>query len=227
MRCPHCGYNSFARTVCKRCGGAMNGGAEPLQPPLPLDDDNRASAESPCPSVVEREFPQFIGQDKAAAPRRFLTGSLLLRRFFALVCDVVLIAAVVLAFVAVALWQLDADVACLVQPRLWQPQWLGAVYLLATTISLSYFAGFYATCAQTPGQQLLGLRLQCCDGTAPGWRAALLRCAGGTLALLCGGYGYAVMLFDAEQRGWNDRFAATRVVANGGEDGICQDARRW
>ncbi|MBW2185416.1 MAG: RDD family protein, partial [Deltaproteobacteria bacterium] len=51
-------------------------------------------------------------------------------------------------------------------------------------------------------------------GDVPSFAEGFFRTVGGLLSLLCGGWGYFRVLFDDEQRGWNDRISGTRVVAN-------------
>ena len=90
-------------------------------------------------------------------------------------------------------------------------------FLLLFLTCFGYFTLFHFLFGQTPGKILFGLGVEAMDGARLTPAQAFLRSVGGLAALSLAGLGYAVILFDAEGRGWNDRMAGTRVV-NWGEE---------
>ncbi len=85
-------------------------------------------------------------------------------------------------------------------------------YLLLFSVSFLYFTAFHFFTGQTPGKMLFGLRLERCDGSALSLSDAFLHSVGGLAALLTLGFGFWRACRDLEGRGWNDRFAGTRLV---------------
>ena len=85
----------------------------------------------------------------------------------------------------------------------------GAVYLLWT---VGYFAAFWSTTGQTPGNRALRIRVTAAGGGGFGLKRAILRFAGLLLAALPLGAGFALILFDDKRRGLQDRIARTVVV---------------
>ena len=61
------------------------------------------------------------------------------------------------------------------------------------------------TAGATLGHRLLGMRVETLDGTAPGFARALIRSV-----LLC--LAIPPLVWDADQRGLHDRWAATLVA---------------
>ena len=77
--------------------------------------------------------------------------------------------------------------------------------------------GVYATVSWRRGGQTLGmrpwrLRVVAVGDGMPGWRAAWLRYAVGTLSLLAGGSGFWWAWFDRDRLAWHDRASGTRIV---------------
>jgi len=79
--------------------------------------------------------------------------------------------------------------------------------------SVAYFAAFWSTTGQTPGARVMQIRVLTAGGERVGPKRALLRCVGVVLAALPLFLGFVGILFDARRRGFQDRLAATVVVA--------------
>jgi uncharacterized RDD family membrane protein YckC len=84
-----------------------------------------------------------------------------------------------------------------------------AAYVLWT---IGYFAAFWSTTGQTPGNRVMQIRVVSLSGGPLKPRAALLRCIGLLLAALPLFAGYVLILFDAKRRGFHDRLARTLVI---------------
>ncbi|MGZ6213602.1 MAG: RDD family protein, partial [Candidatus Limnocylindria bacterium] len=85
----------------------------------------------------------------------------------------------------------------------------GAAYVLWT---MAYFVVFWSTTGQTPGDRLMQIRVVAAKGERLKPRRALLRFVGLILAALPLLAGYALILFDSQRRGLQDRIARTVVV---------------
>ncbi len=85
-------------------------------------------------------------------------------------------------------------------------------YLLLFSVSFLYFTAFHFFTGQTPGKMLFGMRLERCDGSTLSLSDAFLHSVGGLAALLTLGLGFWGACRDPQGRGWNDRFAGTRLV---------------
>jgi uncharacterized RDD family membrane protein YckC len=79
--------------------------------------------------------------------------------------------------------------------------------------SVAYFVAFWSTTGQTPGARVMQIRVLTAGGERVGPKRALLRCVGVVLAALPLFLGFVRILFDAKRRGFQDRLAATVVVA--------------
>ncbi len=75
-----------------------------------------------------------------------------------------------------------------------------------------FFAYFWQKLGQTLGMQVWRIRIQNADGTAIGWRQALLRFVLAAIAGACFGLGYLWMLWDKERKTWQDRYSMSVVV---------------
>jgi uncharacterized RDD family membrane protein YckC len=85
----------------------------------------------------------------------------------------------------------------------------GAAYVLWT---IGYFAAFWSTTGQTPGNRVMQIRVVRTDGGPLKPRTAVVRCIGLVLGALPLFAGYVWILFDAKRRGLHDRLARTLVV---------------
>jgi uncharacterized RDD family membrane protein YckC len=86
-------------------------------------------------------------------------------------------------------------------------------FLVLFFLIFGYFTLFHFLAGQTPGEMLVGLRVETTEGEPLVFAQAFLRSVGGLLQLLPVGLGYLVILVSPERRGWNDRLAGTRVIA--------------
>lgn len=80
-----------------------------------------------------------------------------------------------------------------------------------------WFVLFWTTAGQTPGMQLLGLRLVGPDGRPPGLARSFIRVAGLAAAIAPAFAGFLPVLVDDRRRGLQD-FVARTVVLYAGED---------
>ena len=85
----------------------------------------------------------------------------------------------------------------------------GVAWLLWT---VGYFATFWSTTGQTPGNRILRIRVSAADGQALPLRRALVRFVGLTLAAIPLFAGFALILFDDRRRGLHDMLARSVVT---------------
>lgn len=132
-------------------------------------------------------------------------------RFSSFVYDAVILVLVGLSFVIAAEVSLSRDTGPL--PTLDTLIDLSVPYfLILFTLTFGYFTLFHFLAGQTPGKMLTGLRVETASGEPLAFSQAFLRSVGGLLQLLPLGFGYLLILFSSDGRGWNDRLAGTRVV---------------
>ena len=87
----------------------------------------------------------------------------------------------------------------------------GALWLIW---AVAYFATFWSTTGQTPGNRLLRIKVvRAVDGGVPRPRQAFIRFVGLTLAAIPLGAGFLPILFDARRRGLQDMLARTVVIS--------------
>ena len=87
----------------------------------------------------------------------------------------------------------------------------GAV--VAAVWSIGYFVFFWSTTGQTPGDRVMGIRVQdAADGQPLHLARALLRLAGALLSVLLLFLGYLLILVDARRRALHDRMVGSVVV---------------
>ncbi|PWU19798.1 MAG: hypothetical protein C5B48_13165 [Candidatus Rokuibacteriota bacterium] len=86
------------------------------------------------------------------------------------------------------------------------------VLLLAAVLHVVYHVAFIGGCGQTPGKMALGIAVVRRDGAPVGYGRAMVRCAGGGLAILTLGLFSVGVLFTRERRGLADWLSGTRVV---------------
>lgn len=237
MRCVECGYHSFDNLqFCKKCdepqvrqplpasvGGKKDNPAIGQQS-LPLGGQNGLDGvKSPLPasSNSPKQFPTFLLEQKRGGS--FFNGAdldedklpgrwqMILRRIGATVVDIAVLLLIYSCFVALGVWMLELSLAQFFGQLLAQMQLRICYYLIAVVSVLSYFILLHIWCGQTVGKMFFRLQVVAVDGQLPAFTAALLRASGSVLSVLCVGWGYGVILFDAEQRGWNDRVAGTQV----------------
>ena len=92
--------------------------------------------------------------------------------------------------------------------------WLVALYTLVLSVLWSmYFVGFTATCGQTPGKRIMGLRVVNEDGTPVDWSTAANRFfIGYSISILPLGLGFYWVLVDKNNQAWHDKIAGTLVI---------------
>jgi uncharacterized RDD family membrane protein YckC len=88
---------------------------------------------------------------------------------------------------------------------------VGAV--VAVVWAIAYFTFFWSTTGQTPGNRLMGIRVQtAADGSPPRPRRAFVRVLLLPVSALLLGAGFLMILFDRRRRALHDRIAGTVVV---------------
>ena len=95
-----------------------------------------------------------------------------------------------------------------------RPTWLAGVLAAVgwALVVVVYFVGFWSTVGQTPGMNLMRVRVVSASGEAPsGWRS-LLRLVGLALAVILFFTGFLPALVDARRRALQDFMADTTVV---------------
>jgi uncharacterized RDD family membrane protein YckC len=132
----------------------------------------------------------------------------LLRRFGAMLYDLLLVIA--LLFIVTALFlpftggeAITPDRSVAVE-RIYQ-----AVLLLVVVL---FFSLFWTWRGQTVGMLAWRLRVERSDGTLLTWRDALLRLGGACVSIAALGLGYFWIWFDRDRLAWHDRWSGTRVV---------------
>ena len=99
------------------------------------------------------------------------------------------------------------------------PDWLdtvllavgGALYLLWTVV---YFATFWSTTGQTPGDRVMQIRVCLANGDRLTAGRSVVRLIALTLAAIPLFAGFLLILFDERRRGLHDMLAGTVVVAS-------------
>jgi uncharacterized RDD family membrane protein YckC len=83
---------------------------------------------------------------------------------------------------------------------------------LAVLWAVGYFVAFWSATGQTPGSRVMQIRVVTATGERVKARRGIVRCVGLVLAALPLFAGYALILFDRERRGLQDRLAGTVVI---------------
>lgn len=132
-------------------------------------------------------------------------------RFVSFVYDAVILLVVGLGFVVAAEVSMSRQTGPL--PTLDTLIDLSVPYFLVLfSLTFGYFTLFHFLAGQTPGKMLTGMRVETSGGESLAFSQAFLRSVGGLLQLLPLGFGYLLLLFSGDGRGWNDRLAGTWVV---------------
>ena len=125
----------------------------------------------------------------------------------ALVIDVVSLAVAGVVALALSLFHLPHSVRDVLVA-------VGAA--LAVVWSIAYFATFWSSTGQTPGNRLMRIRVLKADGLSPvSLRRALFRVAALVLSALLLCLGFLLVLVDRRRRALHDRLAGTVVVYDG------------
>lgn len=133
------------------------------------------------------------------------------RRFAALLYDVFILAALSMAYGALAVVVYVAVTGD--QGEAYTPMFDGLWFQLGW---LGLIAGFYCFFwrkgGQTLGMRAWRLSLQDAAGGNPSWNQCLKRCAAGALSLGLFGLGYWWKWLDRDNLCWHDRLSGTQVV---------------
>jgi uncharacterized RDD family membrane protein YckC len=139
-------------------------------------------------------------------PPRVSAG--VLRRFGAMLYDLLVVAA--LLFILTAMFlpftggeAITRDRSAAVE-RIYQ-----AALLLGVVL---FFCVFWTWRGQTVGMLAWRLRVERNDGTSVTWRDALVRLAGACVSVAALGLGYFWIWIDRDRLAWHDRLSRTRVV---------------
>lgn len=85
-------------------------------------------------------------------------------------------------------------------------------FLVLFSIGFTYFTLFHYLLGQTPGKMSQHLRLESENGGPLLFSQAFLHSVGGLVCMIPVGIGFLTVLLSPSGRGWNDRFAGSRVV---------------
>ncbi|MCK4621514.1 MAG: RDD family protein [Desulfuromonadales bacterium] len=179
-----------------------------------------AAAELTAGTMGEPAPPEIAGPtvepDLPIAPPAVAGSALLpplVSRISAFCCDLLLLVIVGMSFIIAAEAAIAVNDGSLL-PSLETLIDLSVVYFLVLFfLAFGYFTMFHFLAGQTPGKMLVGLRVETLAGESLLFSQAFLRSVGGLLQLLPVGLGYLAILASADQRGWNDRLAGTRLIA--------------
>jgi uncharacterized RDD family membrane protein YckC len=217
----------FARAASDRpAGGARLAAAEPAvapRPPLAVRRSSPAPArervraideptldlESPEPLISARRDRALAPIEPEPAPESATAP--ILRRLFAALVDLVLVAAIHTAVVYLTLRLCGLTTADL---RMLPPAPLSAFLLMLTS---GYLIAFTVAGGQTIGKMAAGVRVVPIPERDPGnarvtLGSAVLRTVGCLISVLLAGLGYLPALFSKDRRALHDRLADTRVV---------------
>jgi uncharacterized RDD family membrane protein YckC len=125
------------------------------------------------------------------------------RRVAAFCYDLLLVAALEICF---TLLVLAVRLGAAVPPSSW---WFGPSLV---GVAMVFFVGFWAHGGQTVGMRTWRIRVVRDDGGPLTLRRAAARFGALLVALLPAGLGLWWSAFDAQKRGWHDRWTRTRVV---------------
>jgi uncharacterized RDD family membrane protein YckC len=121
------------------------------------------------------------------------------------------------AVLATAIFLTGTAVVGLIVSLVWNPRSDAAVVgtvigIAGLLVEVAYFAGFWSTAGQTPGMQLMHLKVIDRSGSPPGLARSLLRLAGLALAILLLLTGFLPVLVDEKRRALQDFLAGTTVI---------------
>jgi len=142
----------------------------------------------------------------SATPKLAFVPAPVWRRLAAFCYDLLLLAALVLAFTLVV-----------VAVRSGAPVPPGTWWFLPSLIGVvaAFFCGFWVHGGQTLGMRAWRIRVVRDDGGTLTWPRAAARFAMGVIAAVPAGLGLWWSLLDESKRGWHDRWTRTRVVRTG------------
>jgi len=203
MRCPSCGFVSFAHlTTCKNCGKPIPGATGAPRTPTPTPTPPRLR---PAPSAVVKPTAAFSTEDLRPAGFwiRFVAASVDGLVFVAMMFLVLKI------YVPEGIFGGERSVEDKVETL---TSALGSVGVLFNLIPLLYSVGFVGWRGQTPGKMLLGLKIIRVDGEEVGYIRAFIRWIGMLISSLTLSIGYLIAAFTTHKRALHDYIAGTRVI---------------
>ena len=83
---------------------------------------------------------------------------------------------------------------------------------MSTIISIAYYVYFWTSTGQTPGHQVLHLRVVRTDGSPIDIGTAIIRYVGYVISIIPLGLGFMWAGWDSQKQGWHDKLAGTYVV---------------
>ena len=84
---------------------------------------------------------------------------------------------------------------------------------LSTLVGVLYVVGFWTVWnGQTPGKQVMGIRIVKADGSTFGVVPGIIRYVGYFVSGIVLLVGFIWVLFDKDKQGWHDKIAGTYVV---------------
>jgi uncharacterized RDD family membrane protein YckC len=137
-----------------------------------------------------------------------MTSAGVLRRFGAMLYDLLLVLA--LLFVVTALFLPFTGGEAITPGESGALERIFQAALLLTFVL--FFCVFWTRRGQTVGMLAWRLRVERSDGSLLTWRDALLRLAGACVSLAVLGLGYFWIWIDRDRLAWHDRWSGTRVV---------------
>lgn len=142
--------------------------------------------------------------DSAASP----PSAGVLRRFGAMLYDLLLVIAVMMVVTAVLLPLTGGE--AITNERF--GAWEYAYRLLLLAVVIVFFGVFWTRRGQTLGMQAWRLRIQRENGDPLRWADVLKRLCAATVSLCLAGLGYWWIWIDRDRLAWPDRWTRTRVV---------------
>jgi uncharacterized RDD family membrane protein YckC len=137
-----------------------------------------------------------------------MTGAGVLRRFGAMLYDLLIVLA--LMFIVTALFLPFTGGEAITPDRSGALERLYQATLLIMIVL--FFCVFWTRSGQTLGMLAWRLRVERSDGATLTWRDALLRLAGACVSLAALGLGYFWIWIDRDRLAWHDRWSGTKVV---------------
>lgn len=175
---------------------------------------------------TEHTMPASKLPPQGANPAPAIPYAPLYRRLFAMVYDIMLLAAVLFCvagayFTALILLQAGGGPAVesigqaqtgdvLRELDVIEPGW--PFYPLMAAVYLGFFVYFWRISGQTLGMRAWKIKLEDCNGGKPATWKLFARLPAAALSLACAGLGYWVLLLPGINRSWHDSISGTRVV---------------
>lgn len=131
-----------------------------------------------------------------------------LRRFGAMLYDLLLVIALMMIVTAVLLPLTGGE--AITMDRFGALEYVYRAALLLVLVL--FFGGFWTRKGQTLGMMAWRLKLERSDARPITWTDALKRIAGACVSLLALGLGYFWIWIDRDRLAWHDRWSRTRVV---------------